>query len=95
MRIAYSRGCKCLASRVRDIIRREWVRTLSDLVERRLLLIFGPRLDQPRLRELAAIMADEGVIHTDQIDSEVAATMKRLQSVYGVKSQLGVSDRQK
>lgn len=43
-------------------------------------------------------MATEGVIHADQIDqidSEVAATIKRLQSVYGVKSQLGVSDKQK
>ncbi|TXT38821.1 MAG: Glycerol-3-phosphate dehydrogenase [Planctomycetota bacterium] len=68
---------------VRDIIRHEWVRTLSDLVERRLLLIFDPRLGQPRLRELATLLADEGVIHPDQINSEVAATIDRLASIYG------------
>ena len=68
---------------VRSIIRREWVRTLSDLVERRLLLNFDSQLDQPRLQELATLMADEGVIHSDQIDSEVAAATVRLQAVYG------------
>ncbi len=67
-----------------DIIRHEWVRTLSDLVERRLLLIFDPRLDQPRLRELATLLADEGVFHPDQIDSEVATTTARLRQVYGI-----------
>ena len=69
---------------VRDIIRHEWVRTLSDLVERRLLLIFDPRLDQPRLRELATLLADEGAIHPNEIDSEVAATATRLRQVYGI-----------
>lgn len=68
---------------IRDLIRHEWVRTLSDLVERRLLLIFDPRLDQPRLRELATLLADEGVIHSDQIDTEVAAAATRLRQVYG------------
>ena len=69
---------------IQDIIRREWVRTLSDLVERRLLLIFDPRLNQPRLQELATLLANEGVIHPDQIDSEVAATAIRLRDVYGI-----------
>ncbi len=69
---------------VRSIIRHEWVRTLSDLVERRLLLIFDPTLDQPRLHELATLLADEGVIRPDQIDSEVAATTSRLRQVYGI-----------
>ena len=52
--------------------------------ERRLLLIFDPRLSQPRLRELATLLADEGVIHPDQIDSEVDATKDRLRTFYGV-----------
>ncbi len=69
---------------IQDIIRREWVRTLSDLVERRLLLIFDPRLDQPRLQELATLLANEGMIHPDQIDSEVATTTARLRDVYGI-----------
>ncbi|MFM9964167.1 MAG: glycerol-3-phosphate dehydrogenase/oxidase [Planctomycetaceae bacterium] len=69
---------------IKDIINHEWVRTLSDLVERRLLLIFDPRLDRSRLRELAMLMADAGVIPPDQIDSEVATTITRLRQVYGI-----------
>ncbi len=66
-----------------DIIRREWVRTLSDLVERRLLLIFDPHLDQPHLRELATLLANAGVIRSNQVDSEVSATATRLCQIYG------------
>lgn len=69
---------------IRGIIRHEWVRTLSDLVERRLPLILDPRLDQPRLREFAALLADEGVIPLAQIDSEIATTTTRLRQVYGI-----------
>ena len=71
-------------STINAVLNHEWVRTLSDLVERRLLLIFDPTLDQPRLRELATHMADAGVIRSDQIDSEVAAVTTRLHEVYGV-----------
>jgi glycerol-3-phosphate dehydrogenase len=67
-----------------EIIRHEWVRTLSDLVERRLLLIFDPTLDQPKLRELATLMAEEGVVSPDQIDSQVVTTATRLRQVYGI-----------
>ncbi len=68
---------------VRAIIRHEWVRTLSDLVERRLLLIFDPNLNHSRLRELAVLLADEGAISPDQIDSESITTATRLRQVYG------------
>lgn len=68
-----------------EIIRHEWVRTLSDLVERRLLLIFDPTLDQPKLRELATLLAEEGVIPRDRIDAEVAGTITRLQQFCGLK----------
>lgn len=67
-----------------EIIRHEWVRTLSDLVERRLLLILDPRLDQSHLRELATLLADVGVMEAAQIDSEVAATVARLLRIYGI-----------
>lgn len=68
-----------------EIIRHEWVRTLSDLVERRLLLIFDPTLDQPKLRKLATLLAEEGVIPRDRIDAEVAGTITRLQQFCGLK----------
>lgn len=71
-------------SLIGDVIQHEWVRRLSDLVERRLLLIFDPSLDQPRLRELATLLADAGVLHLDQIDSEVAATTSRLRQAYDI-----------
>ena len=71
-------------TQIRHIIRHEWVRTLSDLVERRLLLIFDPKLDLSRLQELATLLADEGLIDSDQIGSEVAATATRLHQVYGI-----------
>jgi glycerol-3-phosphate dehydrogenase len=77
-------GCSQIVENLRLIIRHEWVRTLSDLVERRLLLIFDPQLDQLRLRELATLMADEGVIGADQVDSEVAATVARLRQHYKI-----------
>ncbi len=69
---------------IRDILRHEWVRTLSDLVERRGLLIFDSRLDPSRLRELATLLADAGVIPLDQIDAEVAATAIRLRQLYSL-----------
>lgn len=71
-------------STITEILKHEWVRTLSDLIERRLLLIFDPILDQPLLQELATLMADAGLIRADQIDSEVTATTARLQEIYGI-----------
>ncbi len=71
-------------SHVRDIIRHEWVRTLSDLVERRLLLIFVASLDQQRLQDLATHFVDEGAMHPNEVDSEVSATVNRLRQVYGI-----------
>jgi hypothetical protein len=47
-------------------------------------LIFDPRLDQPKLHELATLLADEGVIQPDQIHSEIAATAARLRRAYGI-----------
>ncbi len=70
---------------VMEIIRHEWVRTLSDLIERRLMLIFNPRLSPQHLRQLATVLADEGVIRSDQIDSEVATAIERLERVYGIR----------
>ena len=74
---------------VRDVIKHEWVRTLSDLVERRMLLLFDPAFDQQRLHKLARLLADEGVIRSDQIDSEVTAAAERLETIYGIRLSAG------
>ncbi len=71
-------------STVRAVIRDEWVRSLSDLVERRLMLIFNPHLDDGCLRQLAEWLAEDGIIPPDQIESEVSKTVARLHHVYGI-----------
>ncbi len=65
------------------VICHEWVRSLSDLVERRLMLHYSPRLTERCLRELAKLLAETGIIPHERIDSEVAACIERLQRVYG------------
>lgn len=74
------------AATVAEILRNEWVRTLSDLVERRLLSIFDPQLnlDLACLRELAKQLAVEGIIASEEIDTEITQTLNRLRSVYGL-----------
>ena len=65
------------------VICHEWVRSLSDLVERRLLFHFSPRLTKGILQELAAMLADANVISPEQITTEVADCVERLRRVYG------------
>ena len=65
------------------IIRHEWVRSLSDLVERRLMLLYEPRLTARTLRELAELLAESEIIPREGIDSEVAACIERLQRIFG------------
>lgn len=67
---------------VRWIIAREWVTRLEDLVERRLLLMYEPRLSVATLQELAALLAESRT--TDQ-STQIAATIARLQSFYGLR----------
>jgi hypothetical protein len=68
---------------VRSVIRREWVSGLDDLVERRLMLLFQPRLSEACLRRLAALLVEEGVIPAGQADAEIRSTIGRLQSRFG------------
>ena len=56
---------------VRWIIRNEFVTFLSDLVERRLMLLHESPLTVECLRELAKLMAAEGVISQEAVSSEV------------------------
>ena len=61
----------------------EWVRSLSDLVERRLMLLYAPRLTTRCLREIAGLMAEAGIISSERIDTEVVVCIERLRRVYG------------
>lgn len=71
-------------SDVLDVIRHEWVRTLGDLVERRLMMVFDLQLSRTRLRQLAEMLAAEGHIPREHIDSTIIETVERLQAVYGI-----------
>lgn len=64
-------------------IRREWATNLADLVERRLMLLYHPRLTRRCLCRLAQILADEGKLAEANVEEHVAATIARLAEHYG------------
>jgi glycerol-3-phosphate dehydrogenase len=68
---------------VRWVIEHEWVHTLDDLVERRLLLLYARRLGHATLRELATLLADAGRLRAEKIDDEVGRTAQRLKTHFG------------
>jgi glycerol-3-phosphate dehydrogenase len=67
----------------RYAIRAEWARTLDDLVERRLMLLYHHRLGEETLRQLAQILVEEGTISPDQAAAQVQACVSRLQTHFG------------
>jgi glycerol-3-phosphate dehydrogenase len=77
------RDCGLPAAAVHFCIREEWARTLEDLVERRLMLAFDGGLSLPLLEELAALLAEQGLLPADRITAEAAAVARRLASHFG------------
>ena len=67
----------------RYAIRCEQAQTLSDLVERRLMLLYHQRLTKACLHRLAELLAEAGRLPADQIDTAVAAEIARLKERYG------------
>jgi len=68
---------------VRWIIDHEWVRTLSDLVERRLMLVFAHYLSHQTLLDLAACLIASGKLSPDDLAKSVADAEQRLTEDYG------------
>lgn len=68
---------------VRRVIEEEWVAHLSDLIERRLMLLYQSPLRTETLRELADMLVAAGRMEPSSIDSEVDATIARLNTHYG------------
>ena len=68
---------------VRWIIEHEWVRSLDDLVERRLMLLYDRRLSEATLRCLAGLLAEAGVLPAEQVEAEVRRTAERLHRHFG------------
>lgn len=68
---------------VRWVIEQEAVRSLEDLVERRLMLLFHAIPSHDTLRDLALLLADAQMIAANQIDDAVARCMERLARHFG------------
>ncbi len=68
---------------VRWIIHNEWVTTLNDLVERRLMLLYHRHLSRACLRDAATLLAEAGHIADVDLEDTVARTVEYLQNRYG------------
>ena len=70
---------------VRHMITNEWVDNLSDLVERRLMLLYDRRLSVVVLERLAQEIVVGGKMDPEEVQTEVADCRRRLQSHFGIK----------
>lgn len=64
-------------------IDREWARTLDDLVERRLMLVFSLQITRGCLRRLAVCLVDRGYLASESVETAVESTIQRLKRCYG------------
>lgn len=79
------RGTDFTTGIVKWIIDHEWVRTLSDLVERRLMLVFAKDLRRETLIDLAEGLVAAGKLPASDVPGEISATIRRLRTYYGRK----------
>lgn len=68
---------------VRWVISHEWVQTLADLVERRLMLLYQPKFTAATLRDLAALLVEAGVLAPNAAEQEVCRVIERLRDHFG------------
>ncbi len=64
-------------------IRHEWVATLDDLIERRLMLLYDPHVSGATLEELARLLVESGRLAAANLQQAVSATCRRLQDHFG------------
>jgi glycerol-3-phosphate dehydrogenase len=76
-------GTRISVSNVRRIIRDEWVSTLDDLVERRLMLLYHPQLQRATLDELAQLLVEANLLRTDEHAATVSSLVHRLADHFG------------
>ncbi len=67
----------------RWIIEREWVQTLEDLIERRLMLLYHDPLTETCLGQLADLLVEAGLIKPHERESRIASAVNRLWRMYG------------
>jgi len=68
---------------VRWVIRNEWVTTLDDLVERRLMLLYDPNVSRATLDELGKLLVASNKLDPAGAELAVSATCQRLQEHFG------------
>ena len=66
-------------------IQEEWAVSLSDLIERRLMLIFDPRLSLATLHDLADVLVAMGCLQRSDRESAISSEITHLQDFYGKK----------
>lgn len=71
----------------RWVIRHQWARTLDDLVERRLMLLYLVPLSRKALEQLAELLVEAGYLDQQSSREAVAATVKRLDEHFGKRVQ--------
>ena len=67
---------------VRWSIEHEYARTVADLVERRLMLLYHQRLTKACLRRLAELLAEAGVLPAADVGTATTDEVSRLQARY-------------
>ncbi len=70
---------------VKRVIQNQWVTTLDDLVERRLMLLYHPALRRAYLEQLADLMVEAGKLTPAEKSAAVNATADRLANHFGKK----------
>ncbi len=73
----------CWESAARWAVEHEWVATLDDLVERRLMLHFSPDLSRRRLGELAELLVAAGRLEPGAREPAIARYLSRLANHFG------------
>jgi glycerol-3-phosphate dehydrogenase len=74
-------------SAARNVIRNEWVTTLDDLVERRLMLLYHPNLTETCLTQLADFLVEAKLLDASRKSATVEAVIDRLQTRFGKRVQ--------
>ena len=68
---------------VRRMIREEWITTLDDLIERRLMLLYHPQLSLACLNQLADLLIEAGLLQPTEKPAAVNAVVERLATHFG------------
>jgi glycerol-3-phosphate dehydrogenase len=68
---------------VRRVLQDEWCCHLTDLVERRLMLLYHPELSRACLQDLTALMIEQGLLNAHDAPAEREHCITRLRAHFG------------